>query len=130
MPKKKILVVDDEPSFTRIVRMNLEKTGDYEVREANDGRSALALARDFMPHLILLDVVMPDIDGGDVAASLQRDPKLKHIPVIFLTAVVRRREAGATGMHSGGAVFLAKPIGTDSLIRCIEENIPPQSPPS
>ena len=130
MPKKRILVVDDEPSFTRIVRLNLENTGDYEVREANDGRSAIALAREFLPHLVLLDVVMPDIDGGDVAASLQRDPKLKHIPVVFLTAVVRRREAGSSGMHSGGAVFLAKPIGSESLIRCIEENALSESPPS
>jgi CheY-like chemotaxis protein len=130
MPKKRILVVDDEPSFTRIVRLNLEKTGDYEVREANDGRSALALAREFLPHLVLLDVVMPDIDGGDVAASLQRDPKLKHIPVVFLTAVVRRREAGSSGLHSGGAVFLAKPVGSESLIRCIEENVLPEPPPS
>jgi len=128
MPKKRILVVDDEPGFTRIVRLNLEKSGNYEVREVNDGKSALATAREFMPHLILLDVVMPDVDGGDVALLLQRDPKLKSIPVVFLTAVVRRQEAGKSGLQSGGAVFLAKPISSDNLIRCIEENLRPEAP--
>jgi CheY-like chemotaxis protein len=123
MEKKRILVVDDEVGFTRMVRLNLEQTGVYEVREVNEGKSALATARTFKPDLILLDVVMPDMDGGDVAASIQQDPLLKKIPVIFVTAVVRKREAGSAGMVSGGALFLAKPIGVMELIEAIESSL-------
>jgi len=130
MPKKRILIIDDEPGFTRVVRLNLEATGNYEVREVNEGQAALAAAREFKPHLILLDVVMPDVDGGDVARALQQDPQLQRIPVVFLTAVVHRQEAGPSGLHSGGAVFLAKPISSDNLIRCIEENLTPPAPPA
>ncbi|MCX6910246.1 MAG: response regulator [Verrucomicrobia bacterium] len=120
MEKKRILVVDDEVGFTRMVRLNLEQTGTYEVKEVNEGKAALATARTFRPDLILLDVVMPDMDGGDVAASIQQDPILKKVPVIFVTAVVRKREAGSAGMVSGGALFLAKPIGVVELIEAIE----------
>lgn len=123
MDKKRILVVDDEVGFTRMVRLNLEQTGVYEVREVNQGKAALTVAREFKPDLILLDVVMPDMDGGDVAASFQMDPFLKNIPVIFVTAVVRKREAGSAGMVSGGALFLAKPIDAAELVEAIEAHI-------
>lgn len=123
MDKKRILVVDDETGFTRMVRLNLEQTGVYEVREVNEGRTALAAAREFKPDLILLDVVMPDMDGGDVAAAFQMDPLLRNVPVIFVTAVVRKREAGTAGMVSGGALFLAKPVEAADLVEAIEANI-------
>lgn len=123
MIKKRVLVIDDEPGFTRVVRLNLEKTGLYEVREVNDSSLAISAAREFMPQLILLDVVMPGVDGGDVALLLKRDAKLKNVPVVFLTAIVGRQEAGRSGLISGGAVFLAKPITGQDLIRCIEENL-------
>lgn len=123
MQKKRILAVDDEVGFTRMVRLNLEQTGVYEVREVNEGKTALAAAREFKPDLILLDVVMPDMDGGDVAAAIQQDPLLKRIPVIFVTAVVRKREAGSAGMVSGGSLFLAKPIDVVELIDAIETSL-------
>ena len=123
MQKKRILAVDDEVGFTRMVRLNLEQTGVYEVREVNEGKTALAAAREFKPDLILLDVVMPDMDGGDVAAAIQQDPLLKRIPVIFVTAVVRKREAGSAGMVSGGSLFLAKPIDIVELIDAIETSL-------
>jgi CheY-like chemotaxis protein len=124
MDKKRILVVDDETGFTRMVRLNLEQTGVYEVREVNEGKAALTVAREFKPDLILLDVVMPDMDGGDVAAAFQLDPFLKKVPVIFVTAVVRKREAGTAGMVSGGALFLAKPVDAAELVEAIEAHLP------
>src|SRR5258706_15639749 len=86
MLPKKILVVDDEVTITRLLKLNLEKTGAYVVREENRGAKAYAAAREFKPDLILLDVMMPDLDGGEVAAQLQADPLMKGIPIIFLTA--------------------------------------------
>ena len=121
MERKRILIIDDEPSFTRMVRLNLEKTGFFEVREENKATSALNAAREFKPHLILLDVIMPNLDGGDVARQMQNDRQLKDIPVVFLTATVSKREAGTAGLNSGGSLFLAKPISLESLVQCINE---------
>lgn len=123
MEKKRILIVDDEASFTRMVKLNLEKTGQFEVREENKATYAVAAAREFKPDLIILDVIMPNQDGGDIFAQLQSDRHLKGTPVIFLTATVSPREAGVKGFNSGGALFLAKPVTLENLIACINQNI-------
>jgi DNA-binding response OmpR family regulator len=122
--RKRILIIDDEASFTRMVKLNLEKTGLFEVRVENRAMGALAAARDFKPDLILLDVIMPNLDGGDVAGQIRRDRTLKDVPIVFLTATVSNREAGAGGLNSGGDVFLAKPISTEALIAAIQERLP------
>ena len=95
MTKKKILVVDDEASITRLLKLNLEKTGAYSVRTENEGIKTVEAAREFKPDLILLDVMMPDIDGGDVAAKLQADGLLNDVPLVFLTAAVKKEELDA-----------------------------------
>ncbi len=123
MSKKKILVVDDESSLTRMLRRNLEATGKYEVKEENSGAQAYASAQKFQPDMILLDVMMPDIDGGAVAAQIQDDENLKHIPIVFLTAIVQKEEAEDTGSNIGGRTFLAKPVKLDDLITCIEDKL-------
>ena len=132
MDKKRILIIDDEASFTRMVKLNLEKTGSFEVREENKATYALAAAREFKPDLILLDVIMPGMDGGDVAAHFEKDKHLKGTPIVFLTATVSRREAGPAGLNSGGSLFLAKPVSLENLIKCINENVrkTPNSPTS
>ncbi len=119
--KKRILIVDDEPSFTRIMRLNLEKAG-FEVREENQATNAVAAAREFKPNLVLLDVIMPAMDGGDIAAQIQKDRHLKGTPIVFLTATVSQREAGVQGLNSGGSLFLAKPVSFEHLVNCINEN--------
>ncbi|MGB9601615.1 MAG: response regulator [Limisphaerales bacterium] len=127
MEKKKILIVDDEVAFTRTLKLNLERTGLYEVRTENKGRFAAAAAKEFKPDLILLDVHMPDYDGGTVASRLKSDSALKDIPIIFLTATVSTRESGAKGTQRGGFFFLAKPVAIEQLIECIEQHTaPPQ----
>jgi len=105
-----------------MVKLNLEKTGFFEVREENKATYAIPAAREFKPDLILLDVIMPTMDGGDVAAHIKADRHLRDIPVVFLTATVSQREAGDDGMKSGGALFLAKPVSVETLIKCINEN--------
>ena len=124
MAKKKILVVDDEASLTRMLRRNLEATGKYEVREENSGAHAYETAREFQPDMIILDVMMPDMDGGDVAAKIQDDESLKHIPIVFLTAILKKEEvAESTGSTIGGRTFLVKPVKVDDLIACIEDHL-------
>jgi two-component system OmpR family response regulator len=124
MAKKKILVVDDEASLTRMLRRNLEATGKYEVREENSGAHAYETAREFQPDMIILDVMMPDMDGGDVAAKIQDDESLKHIPIVFLTAILKKEEvAESTGSTIGGRTFLVKPVKVDDLIACIENHL-------
>lgn len=135
MEKKRILIIDDEATFTRMVRLNLEKTGKYEVREENRGRRGAAAAREFKPHLIFLDVIMPDVDGGEVAAHIQSDHRLKNVPIVFLTATVSKREVGDAGAMRGGLFFLAKPVTLEQLEACIAHHLPdvaaaPPTPPA
>ena len=128
--KKRILIVDDEVSFARMVKLNLEKTGAFEVRTENKATYALAAAREFKPDLIILDVIMPNLDGGDVSNQFKRDRQLRDTPIIFLTATVSKREAGEGGLNSGGALFLAKPVSVETLVARINEHLPsPQPPP-
>src|SRR5262245_36878158 len=128
--KKRILIVDDEVSFARMVKLNLEKTGAFEVRTENKASYALAAAREFKPHLIILDVIMPNMDGGDVSNQIKRDRNLRDTPIIFLTATVSKREAGEDGLNSGGALFLAKPVSVEVLVARINEHLPKAPPPA
>ncbi|RLA50403.1 MAG: response regulator [Gammaproteobacteria bacterium] len=118
--KKRILMVDDEPALTRMVKINLERTGNYEVRTENQGSMAVPAAREFKPDLILLDVMMPDMTGDEVAAALKEDAELSKIKFIFMTAIVTKAEIGEISTNIGGNIFLAKPVKTDELIATIE----------
>ncbi len=120
MVKKRILIVDDETQFTRMVKLNLERTGKYEVREENHGAKAVEAAREFRPDLTLLDIMMPDMEGSDVAAVFRDDPMLSQIKIVFLTAIVTKEETQPTGSTIAGNVFLAKPVKTEDLVTCIE----------
>lgn len=119
--KKRILLIDDEPGFTRLMKLNLEANGAYEVQVENDGRKAVAAARAWRPDLIFLDVIMPDIDGGQVAAELHAEPGLRHIPIVFLTAVVSKNEVVKRGDVIGGQTFLAKPVTVADVVNTIEK---------
>ena len=118
--KKRILVVDDEVALTRIIKLNLERTGSYEVRTENMGRMAIPAAKEFKPDLIFLDVMMPDMSGDDVAALLKEDPVFSNIPFIFMTAIVTKEETQSKETDIGGNLFLAKPVKTEELIATIE----------
>ena len=121
--KRRILIVDNDRDTTHLIKILLERAGSYLVLEENDATKAHQSARNFRPDLILLDIVMPEIDGGDVAAQIQADPELQGTPIIFLTALVTKAEAEA-GLHIQGHPFLAKPISVPELIKGIEENLP------
>lgn len=121
MPKK-ILLIDDEAGFTALLKMNLERAGGYEVRVENDSTKALAAARDFLPDAILLDVVMPAMDGGDVQVQLQGDSVLRKVPVVMLTALVDSTELSEGAVaESGSQMVLPKPVNLELLLRVLGE---------
>jgi CheY-like chemotaxis protein len=124
MSKRRILLVDDEPAFTRLLKLALERAG-YEVRVENSGSQALAVARAFQPHLVLLDVIMPDLEGSRVAEQMRMEPALAHVPSVFLTAIVSRKELPADGAVVGGFPFIAKPATASQVIECLERHLPP-----
>jgi len=130
MNPKRILIVDDETGFTRLLKLILEKKGVFQVQVENDGLQAVNTARKFKPDIIFLDVVMPNIDGGDVASLIKADPILTHVPIVFLTAIVSQKEANRQySGEIGGFIFLAKPVNIDTMIECIEQHLGPCAKP-
>src|SRR5476651_38084 len=125
MKKKKVLIIDDEVAFTNVVKLTLEEKGNYEICVENDSRMAIATARKFWPDIIILDVVMPELDGGEVHTQFMADPILKCIPIIFLTAIVRQKEVDEHNGMIGGSFYIAKPVSADGLISAIEEHCRP-----
>jgi CheY-like chemotaxis protein len=95
MEKKKIMIVDDEERFAQMIKLNLETTGQYKVRIETEGEKALPAAQEFQPDLIFLDVMMPGLDGGDVAKQIKDDKDLKNTPIVFLTAIVSENEVSS-----------------------------------
>ena len=123
MIQKRILIVDDETSITRLLKLNLEKSGTYIVRDENQASKVLAAAREFRPDLVLLDVMMPEMDGGDVAALLRADPQLRKVPIVFLTAVVKSEEVKAHDGYIGGYPYIAKPLNVKGVLSVIEKHL-------
>lgn len=120
MAKKRVLLVDDEKSLTSLLKLNLEETGNYEVRVENWPEDALKAAREFKPDIVLLDIIMPRMPGGNVAAAIDADPELKGTPIVFLTAAVRKQYVED---HEGiicDHPCLAKPATVDEVVAMIE----------
>jgi CheY-like chemotaxis protein len=121
--RRRILVVDNDRDTTHLVKVLLERTGHYLVLEENDATKAHQSARNFRPDLILLDIVMSETDGGEVAERIEADPELQDMPIIFLTALVTRAEA-KSGLTIQGHPSLAKPVSIPELIDAIEAHLP------
>ncbi len=126
--KKRILVVDDEASFTRLLKLNLEQTGEYEVLVENQPTQAVAAARHFKPDLVLLDVMMPEMDGGTLAANMRAHPALADVVIVFLTAAVKKEEVLSRRGQIGGFPFIAKPVDLGDLLSCLKEHLGAQPP--
>jgi len=122
MSKKRVLLVDDEKSFTNLLKLNLEDTGNYEVRVENWAEDALAATREFKPDIVLLDLIMPRLPGGNVAALIKEDPAIKDTPIIFLTAAVRKHQVEENDGIICDHPCLAKPATADMVIEMIEKH--------
>ena len=118
--KKKILLIDDEEDFCFFVKLNLEQTGKYEVFTATNGSSGLIMASREHPDLVLLDIIMPEMSGGQVAELLADNPKTKDIPVLFITAIASRSEVQSQEGVIGGRRFIAKPVTPAELMHKID----------
>ena len=116
---KKILVVDDEPDVQSLLSLMLKAQG-YEVITAADGQEGLEKARGVAPDLILLDVMLPKLDGYKVARMLKFDEKYRHIPIIMLTAKIQEKDK-QTGLEMGVNEYVTKPFDTTLLVEKVKE---------
>ena len=123
MYKKRILIIDDENDFCNLVKKNIEQAGEFEVAIATNGEDGIRLAKEIKPNLILLDVVMPEMDGGDVLSLIRKDKSIKDTPIVFLTAIVREEETSSQASFTTGYSFLAKTVTVGELIACIKKNV-------
>ena len=118
----KLLLVDDEPQMLQLLRIELSAAG-YEVASAGCGREAFEKAKQFKPHLILMDILLPDMNGSDVVKTLRAEPLTKFIPVIFLTALMKKEEENLAQTIKIGEMHydtIAKPINPDVLLNKIK----------
>jgi two-component system, OmpR family, response regulator len=121
--KPRILIVDDNPRFSHSARLILQESGQYVVCEENDAASAVETARSFRPDLILLDLVMPQLDGAEVAAQVESDWALHGVPIVFVTGLVTRDEA-RNGQRIDGHRVVSKPVSSFDLLGAVEESLP------
>ena len=117
MSAARILAVDDSPTVLDMIAAILE-SGGYEVITASDGSEALEVARTEVPDLILLDVMLPKLDGYKVCRLLKYDQKYQHIPVIMLTAKAEEQSM-ATGIRTGADQYLTKPVEPEALLEAV-----------
>lgn len=121
--KPRILIVDDNPRFSQSVRLILQQSGQYIVCKENDAASAVETARSFRPDLILMDLVMPQLDGAEVAAQIESDCALHGVAIVFVTGLVTSDEA-RNGQRIDGHRVVSKPISSLDLLRTVEDSLP------
>lgn len=115
----RILVVDDDPSIVRIIGEMLEREDRFEVRTASTGYDAGMMTREFRPNIILLDYMLPDVNGNVVCQRIKADPDLADTRVVIISGVVRQEEIDEL-MAAGADAFIPKPFQVDALIECID----------
>ena len=118
MNVKKILIVDDEPVTLKMLEKILLSAG-YWVAKATNGKEALYIADDFLPDLIILDIVMPVMDGTEAMERLEKNPRTKNIPVLFLSSLITKKDELGKFAKSKG--YLAKPIVREKLLKEIDK---------
>ncbi len=123
MNNPKILIVDDEKNLLLVLQTLLTNHG-YSVFTASRGKDALIMAKSKRPDLIILDVMLPDMHGPKVAEELKEDISTKDIPILFLTALLTKKEEGKKKKFAGSHVVIAKPFDTDRLLNEIEKLLP------
>ncbi|MFQ6008354.1 MAG: PleD family two-component system response regulator [Candidatus Zixiibacteriota bacterium] len=113
----KVLVIDDEPEITEIVQSFLTESG-FQVLVENSPQRAIDKARKFKPDVILLDIMMPELDGYDICQQLKKDPEFADRPIIFLTGKDRGEDMGRS-FKVGGDMFIKKPFSCERLLEII-----------
>jgi CheY-like chemotaxis protein len=121
--KTRVLIVDDNRRFAESARAILQRTGQYTVCVETNALRALETARSFKPDLLLVDLVMPEIDGAELAKQIGADWALHDVPIVFVTALITPEEA-SDGRRIDGHRISAKPHTAAELLRVVEENLP------
>ena len=112
--KRRVLIVDDEPSIAKILRKQMEVAG-FDVSVAADGEAGLTAIRESRPELVILDVMLPKMNGHQVCAAVKQDPGLKAIPILMLTAKAQRQDQ-EEAMTCGAEAYLTKPFQLEELL--------------
>jgi len=118
---KRILVVDDDAGVCKVIGAFLKRTGSYEVRAVSDSSHALSVASIFRPHLVVLDIVMPGLDGGELLGAIRDIPGLHDVPAVFLTGLVSESEVATGGLHRADDPVIAKPVRAEPFRRLVED---------
>ena len=122
MEKTRVMVVDDELDFLKLLKMNLDETGKYEVLTLSNAKHIIAQVQNFKPDVMLLDILMPSIGGIEVCEMLNRDTYGKGVPVIILSAL--QKEHDKLEAYKVGVVdYLIKPVDIDTLVARIERAV-------
>ena len=119
MAKARILVVEDSPTLQLWLKVRLEYHG-YTVIQALDGKAGLKMVKSEKPDVVLLDVMMPEMDGIEVCRRIKSDPEIKNIPVIFLSAKAQQKDIDE-GLAAGAEAYITKPYESDELLEEIEK---------
>jgi len=119
--RKKILIIDDEEDFCFFTKKNLENTKKFDVIFENNPLNGVKVAIQNKPDIILLDIIMPELDGSEVAFRLLNDPSTKDIPILFLTCLADEKDLSNNKGSIGGRPFLAKPCEVNQLVKTIQE---------
>jgi two-component system alkaline phosphatase synthesis response regulator PhoP len=117
--KKKILIVDDEPNIVVPLEFLMEQNG-FDVKTAETGEKALGLISDWKPNLILLDIMLPGMDGYEVCQKIRQDKELNNIKIVFLSAMARSIDV-AKGMGLAANEYITKPFANDYVVGVIKE---------
>jgi DNA-binding response OmpR family regulator len=123
---KKILVADDDPAIQKVLFQTFQLEG-YEVATASDGEEALAELEGELPDLVVLDVMMPKLDGFDVLKRIREDPRTKALPVILLSARSSQEDIWQ-GWQSGVDYYMTKPFDVEDLLKFLEHVLSPKPP--
>jgi len=123
MSNKTILTVDDEERVLQLINDILSTKG-YDVLTAMSGKEAIRKSKKSLPDLIVMDIMMPDIDGAEAVKLLKEDPKTKDIPILFLSGIIMKEEGKSDmDINVGGDFYsaLSKPFGTDELLTAVNK---------
>jgi len=118
--RKSIVIVDDDVDASQMEKIILEKTGLYDVTVCNRGSEALKVIRSVRPGLVLLDIMMPDADGTEVADQIRNDKLVGATPIVFMTSLVSQGEVQETSVI-GGHPFISKPVTGEILLKRVKE---------
>jgi len=119
---KSILIIEDDPSFSRAINHIVEKEG-YDVSTASNGMTGLRMVRENPPDLLILDVMLPGLDGFEICSQLRSDPPTAELPIIMLSAKGQETDR-ETGLKVGASEYLTKPVNRELLLETISRLLP------